>query len=47
MVKALFDTNILVDYLNAVPKARIELRSYEEKALSRPRYGIEARQRRG
>jgi hypothetical protein len=25
MVKALFDTNILVDYLNAVPQARTEL----------------------
>jgi len=34
MVKALFDTNILVDYLNAVPKARIELRRYREKAVS-------------
>jgi len=34
MVKALFDTNILVDYLNAVPKARIELRRYKEKAVS-------------
>jgi predicted nucleic acid-binding protein len=34
MVKALFDTNILVDYLNAVPKARIELRRYREKAIS-------------
>lgn len=34
MVKALFDTNILVDYLNAVPKARIELQRYMEKAVS-------------
>lgn len=34
MVKALFDTNILVDYLNAVPKARIELQRYTEKAVS-------------
>ncbi len=34
MVKALFDTNILVDYLNAVPKARIELRRYTERAVS-------------
>ena len=34
MVKALFDTDILVDYLNAVPKARIELRRYGEKAVS-------------
>jgi predicted nucleic acid-binding protein len=34
MVKALFDTNILVDYLNAVPEARIELQRYREKAIS-------------
>ena len=34
MVKALFDTNILVDYLNAVPQARTELRRYAEKAVS-------------
>jgi predicted nucleic acid-binding protein len=34
MVKALFDTNILVDYLNAVPQARTELRRYTEKAIS-------------
>ncbi|WP_342219702.1 type II toxin-antitoxin system VapC family toxin [Rickettsiella endosymbiont of Miltochrista miniata] len=34
MVKALFDTNILVDYLNAVPQARDELRLYREKAIS-------------
>jgi hypothetical protein len=34
MVKALFDTNILVDYLNAVPQARNELRRYTEKAVS-------------
>ena len=34
MVKALFDTNILVDYLNAVPQARAELQRYEEKAVS-------------
>jgi predicted nucleic acid-binding protein len=34
MVKALFDTNILVDYLNAVPKARAELQRYPEKAIS-------------
>ena len=25
MVEALFDTNILIDYLNAVPEARTEL----------------------
>jgi predicted nucleic acid-binding protein len=34
VVKALFDTNILVDYLNAVPKARTELNRYTEKAIS-------------
>jgi predicted nucleic acid-binding protein len=27
-------TNILIDYLNAVPPARTELRRYREKALS-------------
>ena len=34
MVKALFDTNILVDYLNAVPAARTELERYSERAIS-------------
>lgn len=34
MVKALFDTNILVDYLNAVPEARTELQRYTQKAVS-------------
>ena len=34
MVKALFDTNILIDYLNAVPEARTELQRYAEKAVS-------------
>ena len=34
MVKALFDANILVDYLNAVPQARTELQRYSEKAVS-------------
>src|ERR1700687_4018816 len=34
MVKAVFDTNILVDYLSAVPQARIELQRYTEKAIS-------------
>jgi hypothetical protein len=34
MVKALFDTNVLVDYLNAVPEARTELQHYTEKAVS-------------
>jgi predicted nucleic acid-binding protein len=34
MVKALFDANILVDYLNAVPQARSELQRYTEKTVS-------------
>ncbi|MBI1774585.1 MAG: type II toxin-antitoxin system VapC family toxin [Proteobacteria bacterium] len=34
MVKALFDTNVLIDYLNAVPEAREELQRYEDKAIS-------------
>lgn len=34
MVKALFDTNILVDYLHAVPEARAEFQRYTEKAIS-------------
>jgi predicted nucleic acid-binding protein len=34
MVKALFDTNILIDYLNAIPEARTELQRYTEKAIS-------------
>jgi predicted nucleic acid-binding protein len=34
MVKALFDTNILIDYLNGVPDARNELDRYDEKAIS-------------
>ena len=34
MVKALFDTNILIDYLNAVPEARTELRRYTDRAVS-------------
>lgn len=34
MVKALFDTNVLVDYLNAIPEARDELMRYREKAIS-------------
>ena len=33
MVKALFDTNILIDYLNAVPQARVELDRYEAKSI--------------
>lgn len=34
MVRALFDTNILIDYLNAAPEARIELGRYQDKAIS-------------
>ena len=34
MVKALFDTNILIDYLNAVPQARDELDRYENRSVS-------------
>jgi predicted nucleic acid-binding protein len=34
MVKALFDTNILIDYLNAISQARDELNRYEERAIS-------------
>lgn len=34
MVRALLDTNILIDYLNAVPEARRELERYQEPAIS-------------
>ena len=34
MVKPLFDTNILIDYLNTIPAARTELRRYKERAIS-------------
>ena len=34
MVKVLFDTNILIDYLNGVPPAKDELALYEDKAIS-------------
>jgi predicted nucleic acid-binding protein len=34
MVNALIDTNILVDYLNAVPQARTELQRYTNRAIS-------------
>lgn len=33
-MKAVFDTNILVDYLNGIPAARRELDQYEEAAIS-------------
>ncbi len=34
MVKALFDTNVLIDYLNAIPQALDELARCPEKAFS-------------
>ena len=34
MVKALLDTNILVDFLRGVPAARDELNRYSDKAIS-------------
>ncbi len=34
MVKALFDTNILIDYLNGVDAARAEIALHEEPAIS-------------
>jgi predicted nucleic acid-binding protein len=34
MVKALFDTNILIDYLNGIDQARDEFALYDEKAIS-------------
>lgn len=34
MVKALFDTNILIDYLKGVGAARAELALYEDSAIS-------------
>jgi hypothetical protein len=34
VVKALFDTNILIDYLRGVPAAREELARYEDRAIS-------------
>ncbi|MBC7314104.1 MAG: type II toxin-antitoxin system VapC family toxin [Rhizobium sp.] len=34
MVAALFDTNILIDYLNGIPQAKEELGLYEERAIS-------------
>jgi predicted nucleic acid-binding protein len=33
-MKALFDTNILIDYLNGIPAARKELELYESRAVS-------------
>lgn len=34
MVKALFDTNILIDYLNGIQEAKAELALYQDKAIS-------------
>ena len=34
MVGALFDTNILIDHLNAVPHAREEIGRFESRAIS-------------
>lgn len=34
MVKVLFDTNILIDYLNGIPQARDEIARYSDKAIS-------------
>ena len=34
VVKALFDTNILIDYLNGVQDAKAELALYQDKAIS-------------
>ena len=34
MVSALFDTNILIDYLNGIEQAKTELDRYSDKAIS-------------
>lgn len=34
MVKALFDTNILIDYLNGIDAAREEIGRYRDRAIS-------------
>ena len=34
MVSALFDTNILIDYLNGVAQAKVELDKHSDKAIS-------------
>ncbi|KAK44822.1 twitching motility protein PilT [Caballeronia jiangsuensis] len=34
MVRALFDTNILIDYLLGIAAARIEIERYEERSIS-------------
>lgn len=34
MVGALFDTNILIDHLNAIPQAREEIERFDSRAIS-------------
>lgn len=34
MVRALFDTNILIDHLNATPQADVEIERYDDRAIS-------------
>ena len=34
MVRPVFDTNILIDFLNGIPQARIELERYEDRSIS-------------
>jgi predicted nucleic acid-binding protein len=34
MVSVLFDTNILIDYLNGIPQAKLELQRYNDRAIS-------------
>jgi predicted nucleic acid-binding protein len=34
MVKALFDTVVLIDYLNGMPQARAEMARYDDSAIS-------------
>jgi predicted nucleic acid-binding protein len=34
MVKALFDTNVLIDFLAGIPQARSEIERYEDGAIS-------------
>ncbi|MGL4426375.1 MAG: type II toxin-antitoxin system VapC family toxin [Alphaproteobacteria bacterium] len=34
MVRALFDTNIIIDYLNGEPQARQELQRYQTRTIS-------------
>lgn len=34
MVRALFDTNILIDYLNGISQAREELKRFDDRAIS-------------